>query len=132
MNKTAIALCLVLLLAVCFAGCGGREDGTGPELEPITTPEAYCAAFDDADLIVADDGEFYVEATRVNWVTELDLQDSTPVASVARSGVTAGFRAWDATTLPEGAAISRHNGEPAVLVAERDGAFVPYLQYTAG
>ena len=128
--------CLVALLMLILAACGGGGQpagGQAPALSPAdSAAQDYIGQFPDADLIIGDDGYFYPEATRVAWVSQnLDLSDATVVATVGRSGVTAGFQAWDATVLPQGTQIKRHNVEDAVLVVEVDGELRPYLRYVA-
>lgn len=133
-SKTIAALCLVLV--IFLAACGGTGAPTTPA-QPLSpadeAAQAYLASFPDADLIIGDDGYFYPEATRVPWIEQhLDLSDATEVATVGRSGITEGFVAWDATVLPQGAVIMRHNVEDGVLVVEVDGQLRPYLRYMAG
>ena len=100
------------------------------EHQPIRTPEDYIAANENADIIIGENGSFYAEATRVPWIAQqLDLTDATSIATVGRSGVTEGFQAWDATVLPEGTEIMRHNQEAGVLIVEKDGERIPYLSY---
>ena len=97
---------------------------------PIHTPEAYLAANDAADIIVGEEGAFYAEATKVPWIgQQLDLTDTVHAASIKRSGVTEGFQAWDATRLPLGAEVLRHNQEPDILVVEVEGELIPYLRF---
>lgn len=149
-----MCLCVALLIALTACGTGGQAppapapqpppaevSDPAPENEetedlqeeytPIESPEQYLASFPDADIIIGADGYFYPDATRVSWVNELDLSDATQVATVQRSGVTGDFQVWDATVLPEGTEIMRHNVEETVLVVEIDGELRPYLRYAA-
>ena len=100
------------------------------EFSPIHTPEDYLAVNDTADIIIGEAGAFYAEATKVPWIDQrLDLTDTAHAASIQRSGVAEGFQAWDATKLPAGAEVLRHNQEPDVLVVEVEGQLVPYLRF---
>ena len=113
------------------------EENTGPEYPaghlPIRTPEEYLAANENADIIIGEEGAFYAQAASVPWIgRQLDLADASPLATVQRSGVSERFEKWDATALPEGTKLLRHNQEPDVLVVEVEGEWVPYLRFVGG
>ncbi|MCL2579996.1 MAG: hypothetical protein FWE32_08205 [Oscillospiraceae bacterium] len=159
-KKIMIALCLTALLSL--AACGSEqtpvapiapvtpaaeendtEYGYGQESEnppavaeqagPVRTPEDYIAVNHPADIIIGEEGAFYAQASHVSWIEErLDLADAGPFGAVKRSGVTEDFQSWDATALPEGTQLLRHNQEPDLLIAEMDGQKIPYLRFNTG
>ncbi|MCL2856359.1 MAG: hypothetical protein FWE19_01355 [Oscillospiraceae bacterium] len=123
-KNIAICLLLALLLAACGSPAGYQEVPT------ITSPEQYLLNYPEADIIIGEGGTFFVESTRVPWVmNSLDLTDATAAGEVQRSGIQEAFRPWDATILPEGTEIMRHNGENNVMVARVNGLGRPYLKY---
>jgi len=117
---------LTLLSAACGSPVGPQE------IPPITSPEQYLLTFPEADIIIGEGGNFFVEATRVPWVmSSLDFADATAVGKVQRSGIREAFQVWDATVLPEGTEIMRHNNEGNVMIARVEGQPLPYLRYVA-
>lgn len=124
------ALCSFCLLSLFLTGCSSFSASTE------VTPETLYADNQDIDMFVYKDTA-WVNASNVDWGTELQPEAVSQIGEVKKSGVTKDFRDWDATVLKAGTAVYSCQDKDGtertdLLLVEERGNFTPYLKYVEG
>jgi hypothetical protein len=124
----------VLLLAGCS---GSAPDGDGDDVTPTETgvtignptAEQWFSDYPNSDFIVIDslvcEGQ-PDDSWQADVVKNADLDKASPVGTVTRTGVTAAFQNWDATTAAVGTEISLVPASGRVYVANPKTEPIPY------
>ena len=124
------ALCSFYLLSLFLTGCSSFSASTE------VTPETLYADNQDIDMFVYKDTA-WVNASNVDWGTELQPEAVSQIGEVKKGGVTKDFRDWDATVLKAGTAVYSCQDKDGtertdLLLVEERGNFTPYLKYVEG
>ena len=123
-------LCAFCLLSLFLTGCSSSTASTE------VTPETLYADNHDIDMFVYEDTA-WVNASDLDWVTELQPEAVSQIGEVENSGATGDFRDWDATVLKAGTAVYSCQDKDGtersdLLLVEEEGNFTPYLKYVEG
>jgi hypothetical protein len=122
----------MLLIGICFllvtlSACTKASETTTDSAKP----EVLYKQDNSIDLLVYN-GTAYVNASKLDWIDELELKQDKKLGEIERNGITKKFKDFDATLLKVGTEIySVLDRDDFVLVAV-DHTMVPYYAYREG
>jgi len=83
------------------------------------------------DLLVYNETA-YVNATDIDWVTELELKSEIKLGKIKRTHVTKNFKNFDATVLEVGTAVFSVSGRDDFVFVNINNILVPYYVFVEG
>lgn len=117
--------CLMLLVTVCQSNKSNTIDTS-----KYAEPQYLYNENPSIDMFVHEDTAF-VNASDVDWVVELELTKDALLGTVKETGVSKGFKDWDATLLNVGSNIYKSE-RLDILLVEFNGLIIPYLKIVEG
>lgn len=127
MKKTALIICLVLCTVFCIAYCKSTVYYSTAE---NASPQYLYKQNNNIDMFIYKNAA-YVNASDVDWVTELNFEKKDLLFNINKTDVTKDFQNYDATILDIDTPVySTDNNQ--ILIAETDRKAIPYLIFVEG
>lgn len=122
------AIFVILLISIiAFASKASKSSNTANN----DNPDVLYRQDHSIDLLVYNDTA-YVNATDIDWVTELELKSNKKLGEIERTSVTRKFRNYDATILEVGTEIFSVIGRNDIVLVSIDKVMVPYFAFVEG
>lgn len=115
--------CTMLCLLFFVIGCQSNTS-------KYSEPQSLYDANPNIDMFVYENTAF-VNASDVDWVKELELNKDSLLGTIKETGVSTGFKDWDATLLEVGSNIYKSERSDILLV-DCNGSMIPYFKYVEG
>ncbi len=116
-----------ILLGVFFVSMSGCSNAT----KDNTSPENLYKEDSSIDLLVYNNTA-YVNAEYLDWVNELELESDEKLGTIKRTGVTKGFKDFDATILEVETEVYSVLGRGDIVMVLIDEKSIPYYAYVEG
>ena len=124
-----ILFCTLFCLLLFTTGCNSNINITN-DSSKSTQPQYLYSENPSIDMFVYQDIAF-VNASDIDWVTELDLTKGDLFWTIEDTGVSKKFKGWDATPLDIGSNIYESE-QSDILLVESNGLMIPYLKIVEG
>lgn len=121
----------ILFYAICcllffVTGCQLNTTDTSK----YTEPQYLYNENPSIDMFICEDTAF-INASDIDWVIELELTKNDLLGTIKETGVSKGFKDWDATLLDVGSNIYKSE-RLDILLVESNGLIIPYLKIVEG
>lgn len=126
--KKNIVFILFCVLTLSLSACSNSaKDST----ENNASPKALYQQDKSIDFLVYNETAF-VNASNLDWVTELELKSNEKLGEIKRTDVKKKFKDFDATILEVGTEFYSVSGRDDFVMVFIDNVMVPYYAYVEG
>lgn len=132
---SAVLVVLLIILVITFTSSNNALTSGIKENANSTadhdSPEALYKHDKSIDLLIYKETA-YVNAAKLDWVAELELERNEKLGEIERTGVKRKFKNFDATILETGIEIYSAIGREDFVLVEIDNKMLPYYAYVEG